>query len=131
MRAVGLAQRAHRREQAQRAAARRQEQFAHGRRQRIGIAARHVLDDEDARLVLVVERRTEMGAARRLRQMQRRRCALRRSPSPDRRAAGIAQGGRGDQGAMRRLQHLGRQRNGGIDPVALEPDIGVAAVLAR
>ena len=32
---------------------------------------------------------------------------------------------------MRRLQYLRRQRNGGIDPVPLQADIDIAAVLAR
>ena len=130
MRGLGVAQAPHGGEQAQRAAARGQEQFAHRSRQSVGIAPRHILDDEDARLVLVAERRAETGAARRLGQM----------PAPVRTSAlcpvvvgvatGVAQGGRSDQRAMGGLQYLRRQRHGGIDPVPLQPDIDVAAFLA-
>ncbi len=130
------AQRAHRGEQAQRAAAGRQEQFAERRSDLIDIAPIDVLHHEDAGLRAVFERRAEAGALRRLGQVAGPGAHLGRLPvvdafSPTSIPTDVAQRCRCDQRAMRRRQHMVRQRDRRIDPVPLKPHVEIASVLAR
>ena len=107
-----------------------EEQLAIGRSQALDIAARDVAHHKDARLARPVERRAEQRARRRLGQMMRADAHFRRAPVETFfTVSGIAQRRGCDQHAMRRFQHGFGERNGRIDPVALQPDIEVASIV--
>ena len=92
------------------------------------IVARDVGDDEDAGLRRVVERRGDARGARAVRQVAQPGRRFRRLPGEVGLALAVGQGRRGHDDAVRRLRHRWRERDAGIDPVAVDRDIGLGAV---
>ncbi len=104
------------------------EQLAIGRRDLPEIVAGDVADHQHPGIGWVIERRRQRREHRRRRQMADTGAALGGCPIRVVVTGAIAQGGRGDQGAVRRTQHHLGERAHRIDPVAAEADVDLAAV---
>ena len=113
-------------EQAQRPAARRDEQCAVRRGELGDVAAGNIGDDEGAGLSGIVQRTGDRGADCRRRQMRRADAGLRRCPGGfGIGVARVTQGRRSDQHPMSRRGQRRSERDGGVQPMAVQPDIAI------
>ena len=94
------------------------------------IVARDVGDDEDAGLFRVVEGRGDARAARAFRQVAQPSRRLGRDPGEGRVGLAVGQCRRGHDDAVRRLGDGMGKRDAGVDPVAVERDVGLGAIIA-